>query len=62
MESTNVVADWEEEREMEVMRLQGERPEGWEQDLLGLLQESVVDVMPVMEWTGPGLFTDSVLA
>ena len=60
--STRVVADWDMQRKLEIHRLERQKPEGWEDEIKHLRGKSRSEVMNVMEWTGPGLFSDSVLA
>lgn len=60
--ASRVVQAWEERRDEEITRLERERPRGWSQEVDRLQKLGRSEVMSVMEWTGPGLFTDSVLA
>ncbi|KIR64011.1 alpha 1,6-mannosyltransferase [Cryptococcus bacillisporus CA1873] len=60
--ASHVVQAWEERRDEEITRLERERPRGWSQEVDRLQKLGRSEVMSVMEWTGPGLFTDSVLA
>lgn len=62
MNASHVVQAWEEQRDEEITRLERERPRGWSKEVNRLQKLGRSDVMNVMEWTGPGLFTDSVLA
>lgn len=60
--SSRVVQAWEEQRDEEVTRLEREQPRGWSREVDRLRKLGRSEAMSVMEWTGPGLFTDSVLA
>nr|ODN90573.1 hypothetical protein L203_01683 [Cryptococcus depauperatus CBS 7841] len=60
--ATVVVQEWEQWRDKEVVRLETEKPKDWEIEAAKLKEQERSDVMNVMEWTGPGLFTDSVMA
>ncbi|OCF32401.1 hypothetical protein I317_05600 [Kwoniella heveanensis CBS 569] len=57
--ASHVVQDWENWRTDEIQRLDGE---GRSQEAKELADQHRDHAMNVMEWTGPGLFTDSVLA
>ncbi|WVQ81321.1 hypothetical protein IAT38_003444 [Cryptococcus sp. DSM 104549] len=57
--ASHVVQDWEEWREGELARLEQEGKKKEANELRGQGKEHA---MSVMEWTGPGLFTDSVLS
>ena len=57
--ATKVVQEWDEWRFTEVARL---RLEGMMKEADDLEKQGKDHIMPVMEWTGPGLFSDSVLA
>ncbi|TYJ57723.1 hypothetical protein B9479_001577 [Cryptococcus floricola] len=60
--ASHVVEDWEKWREGEIERLELEKADGWEKAVEDLKKQKRDHAMNVMEWTGPGLFTDSVLA
>lgn len=57
--STKVVRDWEEWRASEIQNL---RKVGREAAAAELESKQRGDVMPVLDWTGPGLFTDATMA
>ncbi|WVR08900.1 hypothetical protein IAU60_005959 [Kwoniella sp. DSM 27419] len=57
--ASRVVSDWEDWRAGEIQRLESEGRNGEAQDLQGQHRDHA---MNVMEWTGPGLFTDSVMS
>jgi alpha 1,6-mannosyltransferase len=59
--STRVVEAWEEERKVEISRLEGEGLEGWQEQVDELKAQGRNHAMEVMEWTGPGLFSDAVI-
>ena len=54
-----MVADWEAGREERLVQLQAE---GRAEEVEELKGKKRTDVMGVLEWTGPGLFTDAVMA
>ncbi|WWD21213.1 hypothetical protein CI109_105697 [Kwoniella shandongensis] len=60
--STKVVQEWETWKTEEIERLEEEKEEGWEKTVKELGEQGKDHAMSVMEWTGPGLFTDSVMA
>ncbi|WVF65365.1 hypothetical protein IAT40_000092 [Kwoniella sp. CBS 6097] len=57
--ASHVVQNWENWRTDEIQRLDGE---GRVEEAKELADQHRDHAMNVMEWTGPGLFTDSVLA
>jgi alpha 1,6-mannosyltransferase len=60
--ATRVVEAWDREQAVKIAELERDQPEGWEkqvQDLKGMKKDHA---MNVMEWTGPGLFSDAVIA
>jgi alpha 1,6-mannosyltransferase len=59
--STRVVEAWEEERQAMIDRLEDDRPEDWEMEVAMLRAQGRSTAMEVMEWTGPGLFSDAVI-
>jgi len=60
--STRVVEEWDKQRQAKIDRLEQERPDGWEGAVADLAGERKDHAMNVMEWTGPGLFSDAVMA
>lgn len=60
--STRVVEKWENGRKVEIDTLQREQPEGWQGRVNELQGQGRDHALNVMEWTGPGLFTDAVMA
>ncbi|OWZ53328.1 alpha 1,6-mannosyltransferase [Cryptococcus neoformans 125.91] len=60
--ASHVVQAWEEQRDEKITRLEREQPWGWSREVNRLQKLGRNEAMNVMEWTGPGLFTDSVLA
>ena len=57
--STGIVKHWHESNALEIKRL---KQEGNTEGAAMVEGKNVAEIMNVMEWTGPGLFTDSVLA
>lgn len=60
--STRVVEAWDNNRLLVIQQLKEERPDGWEERVADLRNLGKDHAMSVMEWTGPGLFSDAVLA
>ncbi|ORY33027.1 hypothetical protein BCR39DRAFT_520802 [Naematelia encephala] len=60
--NTKEVMDWEADKAAAIRHLEEERPEGWEDEVQEMQKWGRERIMNVMEWTGPGLFTDSVLS
>ncbi|CAD6575672.1 MAG: membrane-bound alpha-1,6- mannosyltransferase Initiation-specific [Tremellales sp. Tagirdzhanova-0007] len=60
--STRIVEAWENLRAQNISRIEKARPPGWQYQVTQLLSMRRSRAMNVMEWTGPGLFTDAVLA
>lgn len=58
--TTRVVEQWEMDRALEIARLQDEKPPGYEYTVVELQAQGRDHAMHVLEWTGPGLFTDAV--
>lgn len=62
VEATKIVEEWEKWRIAETERLQLLRKPGWKdkvRELSGMQRE---DKVSVMQWTGPGMWSDSVMA
>jgi alpha 1,6-mannosyltransferase len=59
--STRVVENWEIDRAAEIEELERDQPEGYLNRVAELKSQSRANAMNVMEWTGPGLFSDAVL-
>lgn len=60
--ATRVVEEWEHWRSTEILRIKEEAHPGWRVEMKKLSKLGRINAMEVMEWTGPGLFTDAVLA
>ena len=60
--STRVVESWENWRAQTISRIERARPPGWQYQITQLLSMRRSRAMNVMEWSGPGLFSDAVLA
>jgi len=60
--STRVVETWDQIRSVKIEQLEREQPEGWKDQVGRLRGEGKDHAMNVMEWTGPGLFSDAVLS
>jgi alpha 1,6-mannosyltransferase len=59
--STRVVEAWEEARSTQIAELKDKMPDGWMDEISNLLGQGREQAMEVMEWTGPGLFSDAVM-
>lgn len=60
--ATRVVEAWEKDRTAKIEDLRESQPEEWEQKIEQLKGQGRDHAMNVMEWTGPGLFSDAVFA
>ena len=60
--ATRVVEAWEDSRAGEIERITEEARTGWAAEVQELSKLGRIEAMSVMEWTGPGLFADSVMA
>ncbi|ORX39234.1 hypothetical protein BD324DRAFT_576681 [Kockovaella imperatae] len=61
--ATRVIESWETWRSHEISRLEStQTPDDWQERVSKLRDMGCSNVMSVMEWTGPGLFSDSVLS
>jgi alpha 1,6-mannosyltransferase len=60
--ATRVVQIWDQDRTARIEQLERDHPQGWEDQVRKLQGEGKDHAMSVMEWTGPGLFSDAVLS
>jgi alpha 1,6-mannosyltransferase len=60
--STRVVEQWDINHDAEIQRLNDEQPDNWRSRIKQLQSQKKGHALSVMEWTGPGLFSDAVLA
>ena len=59
--STRFVEQWDLDRAARIAELQSTQPDGWQSEVQDLQSQKKDHALTVMEWTGPGLFSDAVL-